>query len=125
MMLRQLILDKAGMWTSALCAVHCMIVPMLVSVSSFSSLAFLNDERIENVVLVMGAIISAWSIAPSYFRLHRRAMPGIILLLGFFLVGLSRFMINANESVLTSSGAALIAAAHFFNYRLCKKIHLP
>ena len=118
---RQVILDRAGILTSMLCAVHCMIVPMLISISAFSSWAFLNDERIENVVLLLSAIIALWSLLPSYLKVHRKVTPVVILLSGFLLIGLSRFMVNVNESVLASSGAALVASAHFFNYRFCKK----
>ena len=117
---RQVILDRAGILTSMLCAVHCMIVPMLISISAFSSWAFLNDERIENVVLLLSAIIALWSLLPSYLKVHRKVTPVVILLSGFLLIGLSRFMVNVNESVLASSGAALVASAHFFNYHFCK-----
>jgi hypothetical protein len=32
-------------------------------------------------------------------------------------------LVNVNESVITSSGAALVASAHFINFTLCKKHH--
>lgn len=123
MISRQYLLDKTGMWTSALCAVHCIAVPVLVTMSAFNSWAFLHDEGVENVVLMISALVAVSSLVPTYIKHHRKVVPVFILLSGFLLIGLSRFMVNVNESVLASSGATLIASAHFLNYRLCKKFH--
>ena len=120
---RQYLLDKTGMWTSALCAVHCIALPVLISMSAFSSWAFLHDERVENVVLALSAAIAVTSLGPSYVRHHRKILPIVILLSGFFLIGVSRFWIDVSESIFASSGAALVAAAHVLNHRYCKKFH--
>jgi hypothetical protein len=120
---RQYFLDKAGIVTSALCAVHCIAIPIIISMSAFSSWAFLHDERIENVVLILSCIIAVFSLVPSYLKHHRKLTPIVILLFGFLLIGLSRILVEVNESVFSSSGATLVASAHFLNYRLCKKSH--
>ena len=127
MITRQYLLDKTGMWTSALCAVHCIAVPVILSMSAFSSWAFLHNdyvENVENAVLTISAVIAVSSLVPSYLKHHRRVVPISILLSGFLLIGLSRFKVDVNESVLVFSGATLVASAHFFNYRFCKKYHL-
>src|SRR5687767_8945170 len=109
MISRQSLLDKTGMWTSAMCAVHCIAVPIVISFSAFSSWTFLHSERMENVVLAITASIAVGSLVPSYIKHHRRALPMIILLLGCFLIGLSRLLIDDHESITVSSGAALVA----------------
>lgn len=91
--------------------------------SAFGSWSVLHDERIENVVLTLSVAVAVTSLVPSFVRHHRKVLPIVILLAGFLLIGLSRFMVNVNESVLASSGAALVASAHFFNYRFCKRFH--
>ena len=108
------LLDKTGIWASGLCAVHCISVPAGMSISAFSSWAFLHDERIENVVLMLSGFIAVGSLIPSHLKHHKRWMPIVVLLSGFLLIGLSRFMVNVNESILASSGATLVASAHFF-----------
>jgi hypothetical protein len=113
------LLDKAGMWTSAICAIHCIALPMLITASAFSGLVFLNDPRIENSILAGSVLIGTGSLFPSYFH-HRKIFPLLVLLFGFLLIGLSRFMVNDNESVLVASGAASVASAHFLNFRFCR-----
>jgi hypothetical protein len=116
-------LDRTGMWTSALCASHCIVVPALISMSAFSSLAFLHNEHMENVVLTISATIAVSSLIPSYIKHHRKLLPIVILLLGFCLIGMSSLLVEVDESVMTSSGAVLVATAHFSNFRYCKKFH--
>lgn len=117
------LLDRAGMWASALCAIHCIALPMLVAISAFSGLAFLDDPRVENVIITVSILLGTSSLLPSYFKHHRKIFPILILLFGFFFIGLSRFMMHVCEQVLVSAGAALVASAHFLNYRLCRKWH--
>lgn len=119
---RQIFLDKTGMWTSAMCAVHCIAVPIAISMSAFSSWAILHDEHLENFALLVSGIIGVTSLVPSYLSHHKRLMPIVILLSGFVLIGLSRFAVEVNESVFTSCGAALVASAHLLNHRFCRSV---
>jgi hypothetical protein len=91
-----------------------------MSISAFSGFVFLDDPVLENIVLFVSAVLGVASLFPSYFRHHRKPTAIGILLFGFFLIGLGRFMVNVNESVLVSSGAASVASAHFLNFKLCK-----
>ena len=119
----QYILDKAGMWTSALCAIHCIGLPLLMSVTAYCGLTLPDSTQTEIIILSVSVILGVASLFPSYFRHHRKFGPVGILLAGFTLIGLSRFMVDINESVFTSSGAVLVASAHFFNYKLCQRWH--
>lgn len=114
------VLDKAGMWTSAVCVIHCIALPVLITASAYSSLVFLSDPRVENIIFGASALLGTCSLFPSYFKHHRKILPILVLLSGFLLIGLSRFTVNVNEPVLVSLGAASVASAHFFNFRLCK-----
>lgn len=120
---RQYLLDKTGMWTSALCAIHCMAVPALVSMSAFSHWTFLQNEHLESAALAIGAVLAISSLLPTYIKHHKNLLPIVVLLAGFILLALSRFVVNVSESIMTSSGAMLVASAHFLNYRFCKKCH--
>ncbi|HYF68273.1 MAG TPA: MerC domain-containing protein [Ohtaekwangia sp.] len=117
----QHIFDKAGMWTSGLCAVHCIAIPFFLSMSAFSSMVFLHNENIENMVLVVSAMIGVGSLGNSFIKLHKRWLPLIVLFIGLCLIVLSRLELNVSEPIFASSGASLMASAHFLNIRYCKK----
>jgi hypothetical protein len=114
------VLDKVGMWTSAICVIHCVVFPVLVTFSVFSGLAFANSHAVEYSIFSVSVLLGVISLCPSYFRHHRSIYPGLILLSGFLLIGLSRILANEGEHFLTASGATLIASAHYLNYRLCR-----
>jgi hypothetical protein len=119
-----ILLDKTGILVSALCAVHCLFIPILLSLSMFSGLKFLGDPKLENTILVISSVLGASSLFPSYFKHHRNLAAIGILLFGLLLIGLSRFKVNdVYEVILTSTGAATVASAHFMNFKVCKNSH--
>jgi hypothetical protein len=84
---------------------------------------FLHTPAVENSIIGMSVLLGTSSLFPSYFKHHKNVCPILMLLSGFFLMGLNRFMVNINESVIVSLGASLVASAHWLNYRLCRKWH--
>ncbi len=115
-------LDTIGFWASAGCALHCLFLPLLLSVSVFSRLAFLNHPYIEESILVLSVFLGLGSMLPSYFRHHRSFSALYVFAIGFSLIGMSRIVaFGVWEIILTSAGAALVATAHISNHRLCKR----
>lgn len=118
-------LDSIGFWASAGCALHCLAVPLLMSLSAFTSLAFLDQPYIEGSIIALSVFLGISSMIPSYFRYHRKFSALWLLVMGFSWIGLSRIVsLGIWEIVLTSGGATLIATAHIYNHRLCGRARL-
>lgn len=118
-------LDATGMWASAICAVHCIAVPVLLSFTAFGSLAFFENESIEYTILSFSIALGFTSLLLSYFRHHKKKNALYVLTTGFILIGIGRFTTFAFlEIILTSVGALTIAAAHFLNMKLCRILHV-
>lgn len=119
----QRIMDRAGFMVSALCAVHCLAVPILLSFAAFGSLA-LDHPSFEHLVLGVSATLGVGSLLPSYFKHHRKFTALGVLMLGLLLIGLGRFVDHRiAEVLLTTSGALGVAIGHTINFKLCKKYH--
>jgi hypothetical protein len=120
----QRIMDTTGFLVSALCAIHCLAVPILLSFAAFGGMA-LDDPSIEHLVLGVSAALGIGSLLPSYFKHHRKLTALGVLLLGLLLVGIGRFVDNSTtaEVILTTSGALGITMGHMINFKLCKKYH--
>jgi hypothetical protein len=117
-------LDATGFWASAICTLHCVAVPILLSFTAFSSLAFLERASVEYSILSVSSIVGIGSLLPSYFRHHRKLQAIYLLVIGFLLIAASRFVLHEGyEAWLTATGAAMVAIAHYVNYRLCKNAH--
>jgi phosphate starvation-inducible membrane PsiE len=118
----QQLLDKVGFWASAGCALHCLALPFVITISAFSSLAFLNKPVVEESIIALSVFLGFGSMVPSYFRDHRKFSALYVLVLGFGLIGLSRIAeFEIWEIALTSAGATLVATAHIRNQILCRK----
>jgi hypothetical protein len=116
--------DVVGFSASAICAVHCLLVPALLLLSSFSGSEFLHDHRLENFILIFSAAVGSASIIPSWFRHHRKSLPAIIFFHGLLLIALGRLDVPIlAETLLTTTGATLVAIAHWFNWKLCRPFH--
>lgn len=111
------------MVASSVCTIHCLLLPVILSMSAFSSFVFLSDPVLENIFLAVSSLVAVSSLLPAYIRHHRKFTAIGILLFGFLFIGLSRFVDGFPEALLTSSGAATVALAHYVNFRLCKNEH--
>jgi hypothetical protein len=114
------IIDGVGIWASLLCAVHCAALPILLTITLFSGLEFLEDESIEAGVLAFSASIAFLSLVPTYVR-RKDHRPLLWALSGFLVIGTGRWIeLHYAEHLATALGALLVARAHWMN-RKCRK----
>ncbi|MFC3559197.1 MerC domain-containing protein [Pedobacter jamesrossensis] len=119
-------LDKLGITASTFCAIHCAIVPLLLTFLPLWGLGFLADERVEIFMIVISLLLGIWSMSSSYRKLHRKVTPSIILITGFLLIALGHFSgIKHLEPILIPFGGLAIAAAHFVNLKLARNCPAP
>ncbi len=111
-------LDNVGMTASLLCAVHCAIVPILITTLPLLGLGFLANHWLEWGMILFALFIGVYAIGLSFFRTHHRALPMILLILGFLIIIAGHLFIrNWREAIIVPMGGLLIAIAHFFNFR--------
>jgi hypothetical protein len=116
--------DVVGFSASAVCAIHCLVVPALLLFSSYSGMSFLHDHTVETIILLFSSIIGSLAIIPSWFRHHRKALPLLLFFAG--IIGIASGRLNESipiEMVLTCGGATLVATAHWINWKLCRLFH--
>lgn len=119
-------LDKVGATASSLCAIHCMIMPFIITILPLLGLGFLSSEWVEWTLFGLSAIIGISSLCLGY-RKHKNRIAPIILTIGLAFLGLGRY---AHEHSWGIKGIALlviggftIAASHWVNHRLCSTCH--
>ena len=122
---KRLLLDFLGMSASALCAMHCLALPLLLAGSSLGGWQFLTSELYETLFLVFAAFIAAVALYPAYRR-HQDRKPLTLAITGLLLLFFSHILGHElNNYWAEAAGAAfgglLLVAAHFSNYRLVHK----
>ncbi|HVW95355.1 MAG TPA: MerC domain-containing protein [Mucilaginibacter sp.] len=111
-------LDSVGMTASILCAIHCAIVPLLITSLPLVGLSFLANPWFEWSMIGIAVIVGFSAIGFSYFRSHHRVLPAILLLGGFLFIIVGHLYVKSwREMLIVPFGGLLIALAHFFNYK--------
>jgi len=120
-------LDNVGMTASVLCAIHCALVPILITTLPLIGLGFLANPWFEWGMITFALCIGFWAIGITYVRMKHSLLPLILLIAGFvIIIGGHLFIKSWHEAVIVPMGGLLIAAAHFFNYkyaRICARDH--
>lgn len=116
-------LDKAGATASLACAVHCAVMPLVVTLLPLLGLSFLADERMEWMLLGLSALLGSCSLCLGY-REHRKWQALLPLSLGLTALVLGRLLEERHSEAAGVAGVVLggcmVAAAHFVNRRLCR-----
>lgn len=113
-------LDRVGIALSALCAVHCVLSVLLVSVIGFGAgwgAQWLLDPDIHRFGLLIATLVAAVAIGWGAVR-HRMALPFVVAMMGLtFMGGALAVPHGIKEAVLTIIGVSLVALGHVLNLR--------
>ena len=112
--------DRLGILVSAICAVHCMLVPILFYLLPAAGVA-LGDERLEWGLLLLAGMVASLSLGLSYRR-HRSLTVLALLAAGLLLLVAARLLEEHGEPALLSAlvsvvGASVLVTGHAFNLR--------
>lgn len=110
--------DNIGMTASILCAVHCAVVPFLITSLPLLGLGFLANPWFEWGMIIFALSIGVYAIGLSYLRTHRRILPLILLIIGFLIIIAGHLYVRSwKEALIVPLGGLLIAYAHFVNFK--------
>jgi uncharacterized membrane protein (Fun14 family) len=114
--------DTLGQVLSAVCAVHCVTTPVLVTVAPAAGSVLGGAHP---VLLVLVIAVALWAFVPGY-RCHRNAAVVALALGGIAFLALAALALEGNvvaETLLSLVGAALMMAAHYRNRVLLRAAH--
>ena len=105
------------MCTSAICMIHCLIVPFLLIFGFDSVLKFVDQEWIEWTIILFALFVGAISFIGG-FRSHKQHFIPVLFVAGFLLLingeSVSTTWLSTSLSI---AGALVIAYAHILNLR--------
>lgn len=117
-------LDRAAVFLSGLCLVHCLALPVVLAVFPLLGGVFIPHETFHQLILV--AVLPTTTLAlGSGYRCHRQ--PGVLALGALGLAGLiaAAFIVHRLgaeelERVVTIASGLILACAHGWNFRLTR-----
>jgi hypothetical protein len=118
-------IDVVGASASFLCAIHCAMVPLIVTFGMLSGVSFLANEVWDIVFIGVSVILAFSSLINGYRKHHQKWYPSITAILGFLSLILGHLIIGGMiGDILSVAGGLAIAAAHVLNYKACRTCKL-
>jgi hypothetical protein len=116
--------DQLGAWTSALCVVHCMLTPVILSISAVSAHFLPSEERTHRSLAVVIAALGAIALVKGY-RNHRHLRVLFLMLAGLACIFGGAYWgdhlpSHTAEVLVTLTGSSFMIAAHRINHTFCR-----
>jgi len=125
MKITQEITDKVSIGLSTLCAIHCLVLPLLLLLLPSLVGTQLASEAFHSWMLIAVIPTSIYALTMGCKK-HKRlqflviGMSGLVLLSSPVFLG-HEIVNEFSEKILTLLGAGLMVLAHWMNFSLCKK----
>ncbi len=128
-LISRLNLDALGIGASLLCAVHCALLPLLMTAIPLFGTSFTGHGLGEYILLGTSFVIGCVALGRGYFYRHQRILPLLLFSLGFVILVAGHFIpaIHDWELLMIAIGAVAIIVAHWLNIRHCRNcaVHKP
>jgi len=116
--------DQIGVWTSAACVIHCLLTPVVLSISAVSAHFLPSEEKTHRTLAVAIAALGAIALVKGY-RKHRSSRVLMLMFVGLvFIFGGAywgdRLPSHAAEVLVTLIGSGFMIAAHRMNHTFCR-----
>ena len=112
--------DALGIGTSVLCAIHCALLPVLVTTLPVFGINIVHNLVFEWGMIGLAFVVGSYSLFHGYIKHHRSLRPVLIFSTGFIFLILKQFFTEF-EIPLLFVAVACIISAHYYNYRLCHR----
>jgi hypothetical protein len=116
--------DQIGVWTSTACVIHCLVTPIVLSISSVSAHFLPSEERTHRTLAVVIAALGAIALVRGYRR-HRSSRVLVLMVVGLIFIFGGAYWgdclpSHAAEVLVTLIGSGFMIAAHRMNHTFCR-----
>lgn len=114
--------DRAGIVVAVLCALHCLMVPVVLPTLALMGLSFIGMEWLETLVLSVSLVIGGVAVLLGW-RHHKRFSPLLMLTVGGLLLIFKHEFAAPWQQIFVVLGALGLIGAHTANLYLCRKVN--
>jgi len=112
--------DNVGIATSVACAIHCAILPLLITSLPLFGVNIIHNQFFEWLMIAIAFFVGAYSLYHGYIKHHRSLVPFLIFSAGFILLLTKQFFPDYEIAFLLPA-VILIISAHLVNLRYCNR----
>jgi MerC mercury resistance protein len=112
--------DIMGAATSIACAIHCAVLPILMTSLSIFGVNIIHNQWFEWGMIFLAFFVGAYSLLHGFLKHHQSYIPLLVFCAGVLFLVLKQ-LLHLYEFWFLVPAVALILYAHYTNYRLCQK----
>ena len=109
-----------GMATSVACAVHCAVLPLVITSLPVFGINIINNSFFEWMMIGIAFIVGCIALIYGYQRSHKNSKPVLLFTAGFIFLILKQVFYK-HEYLFLAPAVFLILYAHFLNFRFCSQ----
>lgn len=111
--------DALGITTSLACAIHCAVLPMMLSTLPVFGINIIDNTAFEYLMIILALLIGSYSFWHGYRKHHHSFLPLVVFCVGILLL-FAKQIWHAYQFWLLPFAILFIIAAHLINYRSCR-----
>ncbi len=111
--------DALGIATSVACAIHCAILPLLLTSLPIFGINIIENVLLEYVMILIAFVIGMYSLWHGYRKHHHNYLPAIVFCVGIILL-IAKQIWHNYQLWLLPFAVVFIVSAHVINYRACR-----
>ena len=111
--------DALGIATSVVCAIHCALLPLILTSLPLFGINIINNLSFELFMITFAFSIGSYSLYHGWKKHHHRWLPLIIFGCGMFLL-FGKQVWHAYELFFLVPAVIFIVSAHYLNFRFCR-----
>ncbi|HMH33491.1 MAG TPA: MerC domain-containing protein [Puia sp.] len=112
-------LDALGIAASIACAIHCAVLPLIVSSLPILGINIIHNRAFEFGMILLAFCVGSYSLAHGYRKHHGRFAPFLLFSVGIGIL-LAKQQWHQYELWFLPFAVVFIIAAHILNFRLCR-----
>jgi len=112
--------DAIGITTTIACAIHCAVLPLLLTSLPLFGINIVNNLAFEVFMIALAFVIGGYSLYHGVLRHHHKWMPLLIFFSGAVLL-IFKQVYHTYEYYFLLPAVLMIVSAHLLNYRYCRE----
>jgi hypothetical protein len=111
--------DALGIATSIACAIHCALLPLVLTSLPLFGINIINNLSFEFCMILIAFCIGTYSLYHGWKKHHHRRLPLIIFCGGMFLL-FGKQVWHPYGLFFLIPAMIFIVSAHYLNFRFCR-----
>jgi uncharacterized membrane protein YoaK (UPF0700 family) len=111
--------DAFGIAASVACAIHCAVLPLLLSSLPLFGINIIENQGFEFLMIALAFVVGVYSLYHGRKKHHHSYYPMLLFAAGISLLFI-KSMLHSHSLMLLLPAVSLVVIAHYLNYKLCR-----